>query len=192
MRNWFYIGLTFLLVTATLIFWDAPPEQLIPLRDETAPALFPYAMIQNAHSRHFDESGVLSYEFVANSLHHYRIDLNRVGDEDFTSMEAPQVTLWSEQQPWFVTAKMGKITDQGNVITLWNDVRIWQTGEEDEATELITERLVIQPQEQIITTDREVTLTSPQGRLQAVGMIVDLNTQHIQLLNRVRGLHEPI
>ena len=71
-------------------------------------------------------------------------------------------------------------------------MRIWQEESPNEVTELTTNRLEIRPQQKVISTAANVSITSPTGKIDAQGMTVDLNNKRIQLLNRVRGYHEPI
>lgn len=194
--NWLYIALAFGLTIGAISLWDAPPKLLIPLGgDKEAAQRFPYAVIDDAHSRHFDADGELSYEFVADTLSHFRIDLDEISDDDYVILEAPRLTLYTEAAPWFVTAQEGRVSERGAMLTLWQDVRVWQMlpeAEEGEVTELTTERLTIVPQEKTVQTDAAVNLTSPQGKMEAIGMVVDLSTRNIQLLNNVRGYHEPM
>lgn len=191
-HNWVYISLAAALVVAAILLWDAPPQMLIPFGDKQDPAQFPYAVIEDARSRHFDSEGKLSYEFVAKTLRHFRLDLSKVSEGDFTSLDAPQLTLYTGDAPWYVTADNGELSERGTLLTLWPNVRIWQEENPDEVTELTTTRLEIRPQQKVISTAEEVSITSPLGKVEAKGMTVDLDNKRIQLLNRVRGYHEPI
>lgn len=191
-HNWIYISLAAALVVAVILLWDAPPQMLIPFGDKQDPAQFPYAVIEDARSRHFDSEGKLSYEFVTNTLRHFRLDLSRVSEGDFTSLESPRLTLYTDETPWYVTADHGKLTERGTRLTLWPNVRIWQEESANNVTELTTSRLEIRPQLKEVSTTAEVTITSTTGKIEAQGMTVDLKNQRIQLLNRVRGYHEPI
>jgi Uncharacterized protein conserved in bacteria len=191
-HNWAYISLTAALVVAVILLSDTPPKLLIPFGDKPDIARFPYAVIEDARSRHFDSEGKLSYEFVASTLSHFRLDLSRVSEGDFTSLDSPQLTLYTDGKPWFVTADKGELTERGTLLTLWPNVRIWQEENPNEVTELTTSRLEIRPKDKMIATDAEVSITSPMGKVEARGMTVDLENKRIQLRNRVRGHHEPI
>jgi lipopolysaccharide export system protein LptC len=192
-HNWLYLTLVIALIAVVVAVWEAPPKLLIPFGEQAArDRLFPYAVIDQAHSRHFDPDGHLSYEFVANTLRHFRLDLTRVSEGDFTSLEAPQLTLHTEDVPWYATADSGELSEHGTLLTLWPNVRIWQKDEAEQVTELTTSRLEIRPRDKTISTDAEVLISSAQGRLEAQGLKVDLVNKRIHLLNRVRGQHEPI
>lgn len=192
-NNWLYIAVIVGLVAATVFLWETPPQNLIPLLDDRVePDIAPYAVIENAHSRHFDTEGTLSYEFLAKTLNHYRIDLGTVSEGDFTSLDEPQLTLFADERVWYVTAEKGRLTNFGDVLTLWSNVRIWQAQIDEDNMELRTQKLVIMPRDKIVRTEEAVNITSTQGTLNAIGMIVNLNTEAIQLLQQVRGHHEPI
>lgn len=188
--NWFYIAVTAILVAIALLLWETPPQSLLSKDNEQQEAQ-PYAVIEQAHSRHFDETGRLSYEFIARTLRHFRRDLTRTSEGDFTTLELPKLTLYAEDKLWYATAEKGRLTDLGDVLTLRGNVRIWRP-EEDGDIELNTSRLVVRPKAKTVETDAEVKIRSPQGELEAVGMSVDLNSQKMQLKQSVRGFHEPI
>lgn len=192
-HNWLYISLIVALTVVIILVWETPTKLLIPFGQEAErDKLFPYAVMDNPHSKHFDPDGHLSYEFVAATLRHFRLDLSQVSPGDFTSLETPQLTLHTDTTPWYATADQGELSERGTTLTLWPNVRIWQGENPDEITELTTTRLEIRPREKIVRTDAEVLITSPEGRVEAQGMTVDLAKKRIQLLSRVRGYHEPI
>ncbi len=192
-HNWLYISLVVALIVAVITVWETPPKLLIPFGDEASrDQLFPYAVIEEARSQHFDPEGRLSYEFVATTLRHFRLDLARVSEGDFTSLEAPQLTFHAGDSPWFATADQGELSERGTLLKLWPNVRIWQADDPAGVTELTTSNLEIRPREKVISTKADVVITTAQGKIEAKGMTVDLTNKRIQLLNRVRGYHEPI
>jgi lipopolysaccharide export system protein LptC len=191
-NNWLVISVIVVLTLATLYFWDSPPKMLLPgpLFDESK--RFPYAIINDAHSQHFDDNGQLSYEFVAITLKHFRRDFGVFRKDDYTELEAPALTLFTEDQPWYITAEMGKLTEKGELLVLTDKVRIWQQNQPEGVTELTTNTLEIQLTKKQVKTADDVQIRLPQGQFEARGMIIDLATKNIQLLERVRGIHEPI
>jgi len=192
-HNWFYLSLVVALIAAVVVVWETPPKLLLPFGEALEKdKLFPYAVIEDARSKHFDPDGGLSYEFDAATLRHFRLDLTRVSDGDFTSLQTPQLTLHTRETPWYATADSGELSERGTLLTLWPNVRIWQETGPDLVTELTTSRLEIRPRDKTISTDAEVIISSPQGRIEAQGIKVDLANKRIHLLNRVRGYHEPV
>jgi lipopolysaccharide export system protein LptC len=191
--NWLYLSLVVALIALVLAVWETPPKLLIPFSEPTQrDKLFPYAVIEEAQSSHFDPDGHLSYEFVAATLRHFRLDLAQVSDGDFTGLETPRLTLHTRETPWYATADLGELSEGGTLLTLWPNVRIWQEEAAGQITELTTTRLEIRPRDKFISSDEEVVITSPQGRIEAQGIKVDLANKRIHLLNQVRGYHEPV
>lgn len=180
------------LVALALALWDTDPSSLIPSAFDAQTEHFPYAKLQDARTQHFDQSGQLSYEFFAREMLHYRKNANLTQEDDFTTMAQPELTLYTEGQPWRVLAKNGRITEFGAKLTLSGEVTIWQTQDNGDTTKLMTERLVLYPQSKRIDTEQAVEIRSPLGTMTAVGMEVNLETRNIKLLEQVRGRYEPI
>ena len=193
-NNWVVIAIILALVAATIFVWEKPPQSLLPLSGEEGPkrSVFPYAVIKDAHTLHFDEHGQLSYEFFAQTLNHFRRTQGESSENDFTTLSKPEFTLYSGDDIWYVTAEEGHVSQQGSMLKLRVNVKVRHPQDTQGETELLTSELIILPNEKVVKTDAEVKIISPQGVIEAVGMTVDLNTQKMQLLNRVRGIHEPI
>ena len=107
-------------------------------------------------------------------------------------MHKPVFTILANDQPWRIAADQGKLHDSGETLTLWDNVQIWQHGNEGETNRLTTSELTVKPNEKMIMTDVDVKISGPRGEIEAVGMVVDLEQQKIRLLSDVRGFHEPI
>ena len=192
-NNWVYIGLIAILAFVAVQFWDSAPKLLNPDSTSLLPGeRFPYAMIEQPHSKHFDENGRLSYEFIANKLLHYRLKLDAISDGDYTVLNSVELTLHTTDSDWFATATTGTLTNAGNTLTLQDNVRIWQPHEDGSLTELSTSQLVILLRQKMVSTEQPVTISAPQGKLEAIGMVVELETKNIHLKSNVRGYHEPI
>lgn len=192
-NNWFYIALVVGLAAAVLFMWDKPPSMLLPqpdIFDESK--LIPYAVIDQAQSRHFNEDGQLSYQFSTSTLKHFRLDLGEISSRDFTTLDNPVLTLYANDEVWYVSSHQGRVTEQGEVLKLSQKVRVWQEKTGDDILELNTEELLIYPNKKMIQTDQLVTIRSSQGAIEARGMVVDLEDKHIQLMSKVRGKHDPI
>ncbi|HEY7774815.1 MAG TPA: LPS export ABC transporter periplasmic protein LptC [Marinagarivorans sp.] len=195
MKNWFYISLISVITMGVVLLWDTRPELLNPLSKTESPfERFPYAVLHDAQTSHFNEDGELSYEFDAVTLKHFRADTQNTSDQDYMLITAPKLTLYGEPEPWFVTAKQGKVMAHGEKLILWDDVEVWQTrsGDIDATTKLSTQSIDIYPNLKRIITDAHVHIEGPNGTINADGLEVDMVTQRIKLLANVRGQHEPI
>lgn len=195
MKNWFYIALISSITIGVVLLWDTRPELLNPLAsDSESIERFPYAVLHDARTSHFDEQGLLSYEFDAVTLKHFRADMGHSSNEDYMLITAPKLTLYGEPQPWYVSAKQGKVSEKGSKLELWDDVTVWQIGNDKKSgrIELTTNNIAIYPQQKRLYTEAHVRIESPSGKVNADGLEVDMTTQRIKLLANVRGQHEPI
>lgn len=190
-NNWLYIGVILVLVAATVMLWETPPQDLLPLgTDEEKPVAFAYATLEDAHTQRFDENGELSYEFNAKTIYHYRLSVDDSAPGDYTELVEPQLTLLSKGKKWLVSAERGILEQQGEILTLHRNVRILRPDPNEEDIELSTDQLEVYPQQKTAKTDHKVLIQSPNGAIEGVGMNIDLSTQNIQLLSQVTGHYE--
>lgn len=177
-----------------ILLWDSNPNILSPKKLSSPFERFPYAVLHDARTSHFDETGTLNYEFDAVTLKHFRADMQNSSDEDYMLITAPKLTIYGDANPWHVTAKQGKVMAQGEKLTLWDDVKVWQAAniKNEGAMELTTQTIDIYPIQKRIATDAHVHIVAPNGIVDANGLEVDMVTQRIKLLANVRGKHDPI
>lgn len=199
MKNGFYITLICVITVGIVVLWDTRPELLNPLASNKPEPVerFPYAVLHDARTSHFDESGMLSYVFDAVTLKHFRADVGHSSDADHMLITAPKLTLYGDKNPWHLTAKQGKVSEKGNKLELWDDVVVWQKSDQKSQLkgariELKTEEIAIFPEQKRLFTEAHVHIASPTGTLKADGLEVNMKTQRIKLLANVRGQHVPI
>lgn len=192
MRNWFYIAIIILLTGAVVVVWETPPEMLLPGDEPAKTEAQLFSVVSQAYARHFDEVGDLSYTFNAEELRHYRYDVTQISDADYTIISEPEVTFYSDDPPWHMSATTGRLTERGLTLVLSDEVRIWQpaTDTAKYAAELHTEQLTVRPMEKTARTDAAVTIDTPIGSISAVGMVADLRNQRIQFLSQVQGTYD--
>ena len=182
------------LTAGVVLLWDTRPELLNPLSESTPSPFerFPYAVLQKANTRH-NADGSLSYEFDAAKVEHFRADLERSSTEDYMLLSTPQLTLYGEPFPWYVSAKHGKVSAKGDKLELWDEVIVWQAHNRTTQghTQLTTAHITVLPSRKQLLTDAPVTINAPSGNISAMAE-VDMLTQRIKLLAEVRGTHDPI
>lgn len=195
MKQWLTIALICALTAGIVLLLDTRPDLLNPLAEPKKAEFerFPYAVLHDAKTSHFNEDGSLSYAFDAVTLKHFRADMDRSSAEDYMLMTAPKLTLYTDAQaaPWFLTAKHGKAMAKGDLLELWNDVTLWRV-QNGERTELTTDNISIYPQTKQLKTQATVKIQSPNGKVSADGLEVDMIKQRYKLLANVRGQHDPI
>ncbi len=93
--------------------------------------------------------------------------------------------------PWNVRANGGRIPNSTNVIELQGNVVVVSGPNHPNPATIRTERLDINPETLEANTDRRVTLTFADRRLNATGMRADFETNNLQLLSNVHGKFNP-
>ncbi|UZJ44820.1 LPS export ABC transporter periplasmic protein LptC [Marinimicrobium sp. C6131] len=183
-----WVGL-FLLI-ALVAVWDYSPEDLLRAPPETQ-ARFPQAFMIASETRRYDPEGQLQYRMLSARADHFQHLPNRSSPRDYSLIQAPDVTVFGEDAlPWQLTARLGRSDATGETLVFTGDVRAWQQNANG-ITDITTPELQVEPNRQFAQTDKAVTMRSPQGRHDAVGMRADLAEDHIELLSEVRGTYEP-
>ena len=183
-----WIGL-FLLI-ALVAVWDHSPEDLLRAPPE-AQTRFPQAFMVASETRRYDPEGQLQYRMLSERADHFQHLPNRSSPRDYSLIQAPDVTVFGEDTPpWQLTARLGRSDATGETLVFTGEVRAWQQSANG-AMEITTPELQVEPNRQFAQTDKAVTMRSPQGRHDAVGMRADLAEDQIELLSEVRGTYEP-
>jgi lipopolysaccharide export system protein LptC len=151
-----------------------------------------YALLRATQSKHFNQKGELAYSYKAASMEYFRADISQTSERDYSLVQAPELTFFGDGLPWFINAKEGKITDQGDTLQVWGDVRVWQVNAAGQQTLLTTQSLTIKPRQQEISTADPVAITSPTGKMGAEGLTVNLDSQILKLHSKVKGTHDPV
>lgn len=151
-----------------------------------------YALLRTTQSKHFNQKGELAYSYKAASMEYFRADISQTSERDYSLVQAPELTFFGDGLPWFIHAKEGKITDQGDTLQVWGEVRVWQVNAAGQQTLLTTQSLTIKPRQQEISTADPVAITSPTGSMGAEGLTVNLDTHILKLHSKVKGTHDPV
>lgn len=200
-NNRVYILLIALGIASIVMMWDSSENVITPPKSAPAPQI-PYAFAEDASTEYFGDAGVLEYSFTADRLEHFRkeSDDSAIPPEEYTLVNSPHFVVYQEHTPWHIESQEGKLTRADEQILLWNQVRIWQevpdsdNPDEPLAThpdnsELSTEKLFINPVEKVAHTEEPVKITTPYGKITAVGMSADFKSRKIQLESRVHAIH---
>ena len=187
-----------LLVSGLIIYLWESPDTLLGGDTRKMPGdtnqKRPYAIVNNASTRHYNNEGILDYTFEASSLEYFRAEgqassLNE--DENYTLINQPKFIIFHGGDPWLVEADEGKFTEQNRRLLLWDNVIVSQAGGAGLETTLTTEKLEIKPEEKYAYTKEPVKIVSPSGDLTATGMIANFAEKQITLLSGVQGTYEP-
>jgi len=150
----------------------------------TAAAHVPDYFLRDFTATTMNPQGKPEQRLTAQLMEHY-------GNDNSMDLTAPHLTLFqSSGPPWLVVAARGRIIDGGKEVVLSGGVRMDHDAQGTTMT-LTTDHLLLRPKQRYAETDAAVTVTTPQGRVDAVGMQADMATQRLQLLSKVRGTYAP-
>jgi lipopolysaccharide export system protein LptC len=193
-RHWLTIALLIALFTGGILLLESPPEVFQPntvtLPSEEDVHLTGY--LTGVTTTQYNQTGTVEYHFTANQMSHFQPDPNTVSTNDYTTINAPFFTFFQEDSsPWYVRAQQGRSTQNGELMILQNDVRVWQENEGTEPTVITTSELHIRPQKQVAETDQFVIITRPQIITQGVGMRANLEQETFAILSEGNTIYEP-
>ena len=93
--------------------------------------------------------------------------------------------------PWDLKANSGRIPANASIIELRGNVIAVSEDDEDKVTIIRTQQLDIDPATREATTDRKVVVEFDGRRLNATGMLANLETNRLELLSNVNGKFNP-
>jgi len=130
--------------------------------------------------------GNTQYHLNALSMQHFQ-------QSDETILKMPSVTLHNKSgDQWLIHSKSGKVAPKGKNILLTGKVAIERAEtKQKKPFIIITESLLIVPDDNTISTKDAITLTSDGITLQSKGMRANILTETITLLSKVRGSYAP-
>ncbi len=177
------IGIGLFLVSMALQYRQpTTSEQALP-QTEPEPEADYYFL--GTRSKHFDEQGRFSYEFQARRIEHFV-------SGDYTLVDAPTMMLYPEDGvPWMVQARQGRAEAGNDSFELWENVRV-NRDTPDDPLQMKTEKLTLQPARNLATTEEDIVITNPRGRVDATGLKAYIDKNRLELLSNVRMYHDPV
>lgn len=163
-------------------YWLNIQTQTGPIKATVNTRLSIDALMENFSATKMDEQGKPHFIISAKQLHHYP-------EDDSTTLDGPVLTTISNEGTAIrASAMQGKITSKGDKIFLQDNVEMQRDAstQQDKLT-LKTESLQMLPKQNLITTDRPVTLTDATTTVNAVGLEMDYKLRTFKLLSRVRS-----
>ena len=145
----------------------------------------PDLIVENFKARKLGEDGRLLYTLDARKMVHYP-------DDDSSLLETLNLDAYKPRQPRVnITAEKGRLEKGGDSVYLEGNVVVKRDGAERvEPLTIVTDRLLVLPDEGIARTTSEVVMQSPSGRTTAAGLELN-NTERTLKLDRVRSTYKP-
>ena len=146
----------------------------------------PDVIVENFNARKLGDDGRVLYTLVARKMVHYP-------DDDSALLEEVTVEAFEPKQPKMTaTADTGRLEQGGDRVYIeGNVVVIREADAKNESARLLTDKLLVLPDEGVARTKSQVTLESATGRAVASdGMELDNRTRTLKL-DRVRATYKP-
>ncbi|MGQ0442747.1 MAG: LPS export ABC transporter periplasmic protein LptC [Methylophilaceae bacterium] len=146
----------------------------------------PDYIMNNFVTTQTDETGKLRYVLAATEMLHYP-------DDDSTVLQRPRFTQYTTNKPYTqIEGLRGYISSDGEEVELVDNVKVVRQAFEGKGEmQVLTEKLVIFPNQDLVKTDSPVVIKqAPKTVIHATGMVYDKKKQTVQLFNRVKVHYE--
>lgn len=185
-RSALFFPLVLAVALAIITFWiNLTVEQQGPKIDGSTRHDPDYTM-KNFVTTQTDVTGKLRYVLAAAEMAHYP-------DDDSTVLQRPRFTQYTTNKPYTqIEALRGYVSSNGEEIVLVDNVKVVRQAFEGKGEmQMLTERLIILPKQDLAKTDSPVVIKqSPKTIIHATGMVFDKKNQTIKLFKRVKVHYE--
>jgi lipopolysaccharide export system protein LptC len=185
-RSAIFFPLTLAIFLAVITFWiNLTVEQQGPKLDGSHRHDPDYTM-NNFVNTQTDISGKLRYVLAAAEMVHYP-------DDDSTVLQRPRFTQYTTNKPYTqIEGLRAYVSSDGEEIEIVDNVKVVRQAFEGKGEmQVLTEKLIIFPNQDIAKTDSAVTIKqAPKTVIRAKGMVFDKKNQTIKLFNRVKVHYE--
>lgn len=174
------------ILLALLTFWISETVELQGPKIDGSNRHDPDYTMRNFVTTQTDAAGRLRYVLAATEMLHYP-------DDDSTVLQRPRFTQFSLNKPYTqIEGLRGYISSDGNEVELLDNVKVVRQAFEGKGEmQVLTEKLLILPKQDLVKTDAPVTIKqAPKTVITAVGMVYDKKAQTVTLLDRVKVHYE--
>ena len=145
----------------------------------------PDLIVESFNARKLGEDGRVLYTLAAKKMVHYP-------DDDSALLETVKVEAFEPRQPRMtITADHGRLEKGGERVLIEGNVVVVRDADaRNEGARLMTDKLLVLPDEGIARTDTEVRMQSASGRAVAAGLEIDNRARTLKL-DKVRATYQP-
>jgi lipopolysaccharide export system protein LptC len=121
--------------------------------------------LTNLRYRALKADGKLDFQFITPRLEHYP-------HNDVSSIEVPSMLVYNDIDPWQIDALTGEYQHGNNLLQLKQQVVMQKQG--PSPMQIYTESISFEPDRDLVSTDSEILMVSPQARIRAERAEFDL------------------
>jgi lipopolysaccharide export system protein LptC len=185
-RSTILFPLILAIALAIITFWiNLTVEQQGPKIDGSNRHDPDYTM-NNFVTTQTDITGKLRYILAAAEMVHYP-------DDDSTVLQRPRFTQYTADKPYTqIEGLRAYVSSDGEEIELVDNVKVVRQAFEGKGEmQVLTEKLIILPQQDLVKTNSPVVITqAPKTVIHATGMVYDKKKQTLTLNKRVKAHYE--
>ncbi len=166
-------------ISVWLLSEQAPKKSRFIATDNSVPD----AYMEDFTTYIMGENGKPRHELSASYMAHFSFD-------DHSEFTSPQFIFHRpDKSQWVISAERGATRNGSKEITLQGKVTIIrkQLPMDDSEWKIVTDEILIRPDESYAETDQLITITSGEHKLQSNGFRAYFNDGRVELLSRVRG-----
>jgi lipopolysaccharide export system protein LptC len=185
-RSAIFFPLSLAIALAVITFWiNLTVEQQGPKIDGSNRHDPDYTM-NNFVTTQTDVTGKLRYILAAAEMMHYP-------DDDSTVLQRPRFTQYTTDKPYTqIEGLRAYVSSDGEEIELVDNVKVVRQAFEGKGEmQVLTEKLLILPNQDLVKTDSPVVIKqAPKTVITATGMVFDKKKQTLTLNKRVKAHYE--
>jgi lipopolysaccharide export system protein LptC len=136
--------------------------------------------LTDVHYRTLNKDGKLDFEFLTPRLEHYP-------HNDVSNIETPSMEIHRDLDPWQIDAINGEYRHADNLLQLTNQVVMLKKGRSP--MQVYSESIRFEPDRDLVTSDSEILMVSPQARIRAQRAEFDL-ARKIYRFNKTRAVYQ--
>ncbi len=142
--------------------------------------------VEDFTATHMDLRGRPRYQLQSLHMLHYP-----VADSELTE---PYLVFYIEGEPvWYVRAREGRVSSDGQTLRLLGETRVWRYGPEGERQlYILSSDVLIKPEEEYAETAAPTRIVTRAGMTESVGARLYLPSRRVELLSQVKGHYEHI
>lgn len=185
-RSAIFFPLVMAALLALITFWISQTVEQQGNKIDGSNRHDPDYTMHNFVTTQTDENGKLRYILAATEMIHYP-------DDDSTVLQRPRFTQYTVNKPYTqIEGLRGYVSSNGEEVELVDNVKVVRQAFEGKGEmQVLTEKLLILPNQDLVKTDSPVVIKqAPKTVIHATGMVYNKKEQTVKLNKRVKVHYE--